>query len=292
MKKGLKYLFLILSLFVGLGLVACDNSTTGAGSGTTAGEGAGQTGEGAGTGEGGGSQGGQTQPTYKELDDCDFPVGKYMINDIVYDYNKTDKKVIATKYESYSAYKNNDGVKQFETTVNFVEKGGIPSVHFKDGDYDYFFLVKEGKTTYVKKKNAESSGGLISVDKIVEPTYGKYVSSICEQYKVDSDGERIVKDGGGYEKENFYLFLELTETSLKVYVSDNNTTHGDTPLYSLDNYVLTIVYGYICFSVKHPNGNYSCSFRVMSDTVIHCTNSAENLKGGDYSMSGNLTKIA
>ena len=63
----------------------------------------------------------------------------------LFDYNKTDKKVVATQYESYSAYKNNNGVKQFEETVKFVERSNTPSVYFKNGDYEYFFYIQEGK---------------------------------------------------------------------------------------------------------------------------------------------------
>lgn len=293
MKKGLKYLLLGLSLFIGIGLVACDSKTdtaTGTGTGTSGQSG---TGDGAGTGDGsgGGSQTPPSKPTYKELDDCDFPVGKYMVGDIVYDYSKTDMKVVATSYTSYTAYKNDNGTKVFEATVKFVEKLNKPAVYFTDGEYEYFFLVENGKAKIYKKKNAESSGGLISVDNMVEPTYGTYVSPMFDHYKLGADGERVVKDGGGYEKENFYIFLELTATSAKIYASDNNTSHGETPLYTLDNYELLAINGYICIKIPHPNGQYSCSLRIISDTVIHCTNSSENVKGGDYSMSGNLTRV-
>ena len=292
MKKGLKYLFLGLALFVGLGLVACDNSNnSGSGSGSQTGTGTGEgTGSQGGAGEG---TGGQTKITYKELDDCDFPAGKYMYNDILFDYNKTDKKVVATQYESYSAYKNNNGVKQFEETVKFVERSNTPSVYFKNGDYEYFFYIQEGKNKISKVKGSTTGTyGLPSIDSIVEPTYGTYVSAECEQYIVDASGNRIEKDGGGYQKEKFYIFLELTAASAKVYYSSNNTSHGETPLYTLDNYVLTLKNGNVCFAIPHPNGEYSCSFYVKSDTVIHCTNSSENVKGGDYSMSGDLTKLA
>lgn len=298
MKKGLKYLFLGLFLFVGLGLVACDNnSSSGSGSGTQQGSGTGE-GQGSQTGTGEG-QGGQTgtgegeKTTYKEVADCNVASGKYMLNDVIYDYNKNDKKVIATQYESYTAYKNNVGTKQFEATVKFVEKSNTSAVYFENGGYEYFFLVKEEKVRIIRTKNSVSSEYVLQTfDNIVEPAYGTYVSAKYDQYVVDASGNRIPKDDGGYQKEDFYLFLELTATSAKVYNSDNNQTHGATPLYSLDNYVLYLKNGHVTFSIKHPNGEYTCSFTVKSDTIISCTNYSEDVKGGDYGMSGNLTKIA
>ena len=230
-----------------------------------------------------------TTAQYKEVADTDFKSGKYMHNASVYEFDKTNKKIIITDYKNYTAYKNNEGTKKLDTTVKFVESTFGNAVYFEYNSNQVLLYLRDGKPRkYTKTSGGYSDDGLVNVLSIIEPTYGTFVSAAETQKKVDSEGNYIM-DGDNYVTETFYLFLELTETDAKVYVSDNNQTHGAAALHEVSNYELRIINGYVTISIPHKNGDYDVSLRFTSSTTIRYTNSYE--KRGDYSCAGTLTKV-
>lgn len=227
-----------------------------------------------------------------EVADCDLPSGKYMVNKTVYDYTKTDKKIIVTEYANYSDYLNNIGTKKYEGTVKFVQyKSDVTAILFNDGTNDNYFYLEDSVVKYqiVRGVGSYSSGTSTSPDNIIVPTYGTYVSPIQERDVVDEQGNRIPTGEGGYQKENYYLFVEITATSVKLYVSDNQTSHGSTPLLSKDNYVLELINGTAYIRIPHADTYYKCSIRAKSSTVLIVINDWE--KHGDYSCSCDFTKV-
>ena len=134
-----------------------------------------------------------------------------------------------------------------------------------------------------------SSHGLKDVTNIVEPVYGSFkCETKFEKYKADAQGNRIPNGDGGYEKEDFYAFLELTETSAKFFVSDNPNTHGDTPLHSVNNYVLELIGGRVTIHIPHQNGDFNVSIS-FDDDGVHFINSSEN--NVDHGCSGRFVKV-
>ena len=248
----------------------------------------------------------KTSEGYTEVADVAIPSGKYMVNSTLYDYNKENKRVIVTKYDTYTAYKNNQGTKLFDTTVKFVSFSpsmslktfSYDSIYFKNGDTEYFAYVEKKESgdflRFVEKKGiSETTNGWLTTSSIVEPSYGNYVSNVQNDYKVDSEGNRIPNDNGGYVKEDFYLFLELTATSAKLYVGDNNEVHSKIPLHEVSNYELLLRNGYVVIQIPHKNGSYNCSLTILSQTQIRFTNySEETPKYGQYSGQGTFTKTS
>ena len=227
----------------------------------------------------------------EEVADCDLPSGKYMVNKTVYDYNKTDKKVVVTEYENYSDYLNNRGTKKYEGTVKFIQyTSSITAILFNDGTYDNYFYKEGSAVKYrIAHGSIYSSGTASSPDDVLIPANGTYVSPIQERDVVDEQGNRIPTGEGGYQKENYYLFVEITATSVKLYVSDNQTSHGSTPLLSKDNYVLELINGTAYIRIPHADTYYKCSIRAKSSTVLIVINDWE--KHGDYSCSCDFTKV-
>ena len=232
-----------------------------------------------------------TERVVEEVSDCDLPSGKYMVNKTVYDYNKTDKKIIVTEYETYTDYLNNTGTKKYEGTVKFIQyTSSITAILFNDGTYDNYFY-KDGSAVKYRIAHGSTyfSGTATSPDNVLLPTYGTYVSPIQERYLVDEQGNRIPNGEGGYQKGNYYLFVELTATSVKLYKSDNPTTHEDTPILSKDNYVFELIAGRALIKILHTDPTYNCRINAVSATVIAVTNDEE--KHGDYSCACNFTKV-
>ena len=229
--------------------------------------------------------------------------GKYMMNNVVYDFNKTNKTIKATKYETYAEYTSNTGTVVIDTvSVKFVEypvdafgsavDGG--AVKFTVGNINYYIhKTTAGKTRIDDRPvdgHSSTGHGLAPLADLVQPTYGTFVSEKFTQEKVDEQGKRIPDGDGGYQKEDFYMFIELTATSAKVFVSDNNTTHGETPLYAKDNYDLLLQHARLFIRIPHnTEANYNCSIEFENDTTIRVTNSYE--KAGDYSCDGRFTKV-
>ena len=221
-----------------------------------------------------------------EVDDCNVPNGKYMINKTVYDYDKTTKKIVATDYETYSDYLNNNGTKKFEVNIKFVQYStNVNAVYFENGDYTYYFYIDEGVVKYRQVRGfSYSSGTAALADSLLVPRPGTYVSqNQFDQTKVNEQGSRI----GG--KDYYYLFVELTETSVKVYKGETNTTHDAEPLVSKDNYTLELINGKVYIRIPNQSSGHKVSIYAKSATEIHCTNYEE--KAGDYSGSGYFTKM-
>ncbi|MBQ9448965.1 MAG: hypothetical protein IJU60_03740 [Acholeplasmatales bacterium] len=239
--------------------------------------------------------------TDTEVETTPIEGGKYMLNNVVYDFNKANKTVKATKYETYAEYTSNTGTVVIDTvSVKFVQysKATGGAVKFTSGNTDYYIYNYVDPDTAATKlrldmktgTGSSRTSGFYPLADLVQPTYGTFVSEKFTQDKVDAQGQRIPTGEGGYEKEDFYMFIELTATSAKVFVSDNNTTHGETPLYVKDNYDLLLQHARLFIRIPHnTEANYNCSIEFEDDTTIRVTNSYE--KAGDYSCDGRFTKV-
>lgn len=225
---------------------------------------------------------------YAEVSDSDVESGKYMLNKDVYNIDKVSKKVTVTTVENYDQYKNNTGTLKLDVAIKFIKYSECNAIYFKDDSKEYFVYVN-GTSTFIdtKTKTSTSSSGLAQMT-IAEVETGIYVSEEQEQYKVDNDGNRI-EEGDSFVKERFYLFFDLTDTSLKVYVGSDSKTYGGTPIYSLDNYVLELIHGKLYIRIPHQNSYYKCSLRFDGNGVVYFKNDYE--KYGDYSAVGYLTKL-
>lgn len=219
--------------------------------------------------------------------------GKYIVGRVVYDIDKTNKKLTAIDYDSdYDKYIANQGTTVFEKTIQFI----------KYGDYNAIFFQHEGKDKLIYKNggyyNILSIAGDYSSQETIHlfpssfdlPKYGEYVSDKFTQDKVDGEGKRIPTGEGGYEKEDFYLFLKISETKAELFVSDNPNSHDETPLHAINNYKRQYSTGGIIIKIPHADANYSVSLSRFTETTMHVTNSYE--KHGDYSASGTFTIIS
>ena len=277
MKRRIKFLTLTLAaLSLGFVLASCAESSSQGGATSTSVQ------------TPNASTSAQQQPSTSvgptEVQDCNVPTGKYMINKTVYDYDKTTKKVIVTEYTNYTSYLNNTGTKKFEADVKFVEySAGVNAVYFVNGDYTYYFYMNEGVVKYRQVKGLSySTGTAASADSLLVPAVGTYVSEAQEHTKVDSQGNRT--------KETVYYFIEISEGSVKVYVGETNTTKGDTLVLEQNNYVLELISGKVVIRMPHQTEGYKCTIYAKSATTIHATNDYE--KAGDYDFSCNFTKMA
>ena len=243
-------------------------------------------------------------PLYKEVDTNDFPSGVYCVRDDFYTYSKEEKKIVANEYTDYAAYKAKQGTETLNVSVKFVEfnstyfGSNIKAVYFFDEATGiHYFIYKNGDIYQMDKVSIDGNSyswgttplKVINENTFVEFSYGLYVSDELTQDKVDAEGKRIPNEDGGYVKENFYLFLELSEAKAAIYVSDNNKTHGETPLHSVENYKIRISGGTLLIDIPHKDGDFSCHLSSKSETQIKFNNSYE--KHGDYSASGTFNKI-
>ena len=219
--------------------------------------------------------------------------GMYLYGKYIYDLNKADKKLTCYDFGmDYNKLKAKEGTKVFDVAINFVVYGNKGNaIHFVAGAFDYYLYVsKEGKiaedvVTFDGGQSSIASMFISTLPTFVEPRYGSYVSDKeFEQYKVDAEGKRIENGEGGYEKETFYLFLDLTATSAKIYVGEDNKTHRETVLHGIDNYALTYNAGGLAIKIPHKDGEFNCTLTVVAENTISFNNAYE--KHGDYSAAG------
>ena len=219
--------------------------------------------------------------------------GMYLHGKYVYDLNKADKKITCYDFGmDYNKLKAKDGTKVFDVAINFVvygQKGN--AIHFVAETKDYYLYVSaagkiaEDLVTIDGGKSSITTTFISTLPTFVEPRYGSYVSDTeFKQDKVDAEGKRIANSEGGFEKETFYLFLDLTATSAKIYVGEDNKTHRDTVLHGIDNYALTYNPGGLAIKIPHKDGEFNCTLTVIAENTIDFNNSYE--KHGDYSAAG------
>ena len=235
--------------------------------------------------------------TVQEYEDTPVEAGKYTYLDIVYDFDKTNKKLKATQYATYNEYKNNGGTVLFNLDAKYVDYEGKHAVYVNYDNVSYYIYVDEAKTKIsIKRNTATRSSGMVKLGTIIEPEYGTYVSDKLEQDKLGEDGKRIPNGDGGYVKEEFYLFVELTATTAKLFVGSNATTHKDTPLYSINNYQAKFLQGNVIIEIPHTTAGYSCNLIVLESNVLEFTNDSEDdgtdARYSNYSGSGNMRKIS
>lgn len=243
--------------------------------------------------------------TYKEVSSADVEDGDYSYLNGVLKIDNTNKKVTFTKYNDYDEYKAGGKTPEYNESFKYVEYEfmELSTATYKKANAIYFvhlaeefFIYKNGDSIYLDS-NSNASGiihhtrGLVisKVTSFVTPTHGTYVSNELEQYKVDESGNRISNGDGGFQKEKFYLFLELTATEAKIYNSDNNTTHGNTPLHSISNYKLKMRPSGLYIEIPHTQGEFKCSLVIESRSSIGFVNAYE--KHGDYSGSGDFVLL-
>ena len=219
--------------------------------------------------------------------------GDYIRGKEIYRLDKANKKLKILNFGmDYRKYKNNEGTTVAEVDIQFVRFSEIEfdCIYYTLEDASY--LIYQSLNTINCAKITDA--GLMSSTiyhfpkTLIEPTYGNYVSEAKTKNKVGPDGQRIPNSEGGYETETFYLFLELTETSAKVYVGANNTEHSPTPLHQIENYVLSYNNGGVAIRIPHesnPDYNVRLTFRVANE--IRFTNDSE--VRDDYGCSGNFT---
>ena len=237
--------------------------------------------------------------SYKETTDAEeIESGMYIRVKYVYDINKADKKITCYDFGmDYNKLKNNEGTKVFEVSLNFVKyRTGGNAIHFNVENKDrYIYIAATGKlaedtVNKVGDFASTETVGISPLPTLVEPTYGSYVSAEkFNQYKVDAEGKRIPDDSDGYVREEFYLFLELSKTSAKIFVGDDNQTHRETPLHQIENYSLQYNAGGVSIKIPHEGGEFNCSLTVTAKDTIKFNNAYE--KYGDYSAAGTFKPI-
>ena len=185
-----------------------------------------------------------------------------------------------------------------ELGVKYIDYFGKNALYVNYDNKEYYIYINNANNLEIstKKGSVTSTSSLLKLPEVIaEPEYGTYVSGKNTQYKLDQDGKRIPTSEGGYEQEDFYLFVELTEPKASLYAGSNASTHNDEPLYSIDNYVSKFVQGKVVIYIPHTNGQYNCNLKFNESNLIEFVNSSENLDGdlkyADYSCSGTMTKI-
>ena len=241
-----------------------------------------------------------TIPTYPEAQDAEnIASGQYIRGRHVYNLDKASKKLTSVDYGmDYNKLKNKEGTTVFEVAISFVVYGnhGNAIAYKVEKEQRYLYINTAGKLTEDALTLSEgrisfSSTNLSAIPEFVMPTYGSYVSSKeFTQDKVDGEGKRIPTSEGGYEQESFYLFLDLTATSAKLYVGENATNHKETPLHQVENYALTYNAGGLLIKIPHVGGDYNCSLTITAANEIRFNNSYE--KHGDYSAAGTFVPLA
>ncbi|MBO5528295.1 MAG: hypothetical protein J6A47_03115 [Bacilli bacterium] len=234
---------------------------------------------------------------YTDIDAIALESGEYMVADTVYAFDKANKRIAVAKYADYDAYKAKQGTSLFDGAVRFVKVtsmmlGTFDAVYFEIGDTIYLLHRDASNRICVSTRSgtAWSTSGAVAVSEIPLFSMGNYVSDKQTQNKADEQGNYIYDSAGGTIREEFYLFLELTETKASIYLSDNPTTHGETPLHFVENYKTRIVSGKLQIKIPHKDGDFDCSLTSHSENEIKFVNSME--RKGDYSCSGTFTKIA
>ena len=225
--------------------------------------------------------------SFPEVSDSPVASGDYLKGSTVYRLDKENKKLKIIDFEGdYAKYKSDQGTPVNEYTVKFVQIDENAVVYYEVGN-GFYYLVQEGKS--VKLVHVESgsirSTSIAKFPTLLAPTYGNYVSTEAfTQNKLSESGERLSDDSGNPIKETFYLFLELSETSAKLFVGGDNQTHREQPLHFIENYTLRYNAGGTCIQIPHQNGEFKCTLNIMPDNQIDFNNAWE--KDGDYSAAG------
>ena len=224
---------------------------------------------------------------FLEVNDSPVASGDYLQGSKVYRLDKESKKLKIIDFEGdYNKYKNNQGTLLNEYTIKFVQIGEDAVVYYEAGE-GYYCLKQAGSHVNLVHVSggSTSSSSISKFPTLIAPTYGNYVSTKAfTQYKVNEQGERITDSSGDYVEETFYLFLELSETSAKVFVGENNETHRAEPLHSIENYALRYNAGGTYIQIPHKDGEFKCSLTIRSASEIAFNNAYE--KHGDYSAAG------
>ena len=232
-----------------------------------------------------------TTKTLVEVTDCeDIESGDYIINGNFVTVDKSNKKITAMKYENndYNKYKAKDGTKVFELDIKFVEFNDTHAVYYKNDNAEYF-LIKSGTSFYQYKRvdGVLTYNSFYKMPVIVNIEYGEYVSTKQNDYVYDDNGNKVPNGEGGYQKHDFYYHVDLREKSVKVYVSDNDSTHNDTVVYQIENYALVVNAGGLAIKIPKTEFDFSITF---TEKGIRFTDSSG--QGSRYSGSGTLTKKA
>lgn len=226
-----------------------------------------------------------------ENSDSDVESGEYIMGKLVYALDKTNKKITCTDYNGeYNKYVNKQGTKKFEAAVKFYNYNDYKAVCFETEDY-ICYLYKDSNNVYNLVKTSDGYLDRTSISKmptLTNFTYGTYVSSELEGKKYDADGKTIYEDGKAV-KVKYYLFLELTQTSAKIYIGDNNTTHNETPYLSVQNYVTYFNNGGLLLKLYFSSESEDhISLNRPTENTIHFSPSFS--KNNTYESSGTFTK--
>lgn len=234
--------------------------------------------------------------TYTDIDSINVESGDYMVGDTVYAFDKANKKINVAKYEDYDAYKDKKGTVLYDGSVRFVKVtstflGTMDAVYFEiDKAVNLLYLDASSKVCLSRVSGSTwSSSGAVALKDVPLFVMGKYVSDKQSQNKADEQGSYEYDSNGNTIREEFYLFLELSETKASVFLSDNPNTYGDTPLHSVENYKTRIVSGKLHISIPHKDGEFALTLTSYSETEIKFVNAME--RKGDYSCSGTFTKV-
>ena len=235
--------------------------------------------------------------TYTDIDSVNLESGEYMVLDTIYAFDKENKKLTASKYEDYDSYKSKQGTVLYDGAVRFVKRsslltGDLEGVYFEINQNIYLLHKNsEGKVVLIiRAGSSETTSSAVAVSEIPLFSMGNYVSEMQTQNKANEEGSYIYDSQGNTIREEFYLFLELSETKASVFLGDNPTTHAETPLHSVENYKTLFVGGKLHIKIPHKDGEFALTLTSHSETEIKFVNAME--KKGDYSCSGTFTKIA
>ena len=236
------------------------------------------------------------QDSYVDIDSIDLDSGEYMVGSTVYAFDKENKKINVAKYDDYDSYKSKQGTVLYDGACRFVKVTSIVrdpynAVHFEFGGSVYLLYANASGTfsLVIKSGSSTTSSGAVLIGEIPLFTMGNYVSDKQTQNKANEEGSYVYDSQGQTIREEFYLFLELTETKASIFVSDNPDAHPETPLHSVENYKTLIGGGRLRIKIPHKDGEFDCTLTSYSETEIKFVNSTE--KRGDYSCSGTFTKI-
>ena len=228
-----------------------------------------------------------------EIEDvAKVPSGDYIVGKEVYRLDKEAKTLEILDFNmEYLKYKNDEGTLVYETGIGFYNIAGYERIVYMRDGVEYRIYESAGKIYHAKVGNGSSSSTSILPfpDTVILPTFGSYVSGPLEQFKVDSEGNRVKNPDGSFERETFYLFLDLTKASVKLYVGWDDTTHWNNPILSLDGYVLSYNTAGLSIRVPHSEGSTYALRLTIKAGGISFVNDTENY--GDYSGSGVFTLI-
>lgn len=234
--------------------------------------------------------------TYTDIDSINVESGDYMVGDTVYAFDKANKKIKVAKYEDYNAYKDKKGTILYDGSVRFVKVtstflGTMDAVYFEiDKTVNLLYLDASSKVCLSMVSGSTwSSSSAVALKDVPLFVMGKYVSDKQSQNKADEQGSYEYDSSGNAIREEFYLFLELSETKASVFLSDNPNTYGDTPLHSVENYKIRIASGKLHIKIPHKDGEFALTLTSHSETEIKFVNAME--RRGDYSCSGTFTKV-